>query len=366
MATVETQQLDEVIATSRRRMLTLGGAALAGLALTSMAEAQTTTLTDTDYLNYALNLEYLEGNYYTLAANGQTLSDAGIGITGTGTAGTVLTKAGGPAACKVPFANPLLQTFAAEIASDEQKHINFLRSALGTAAVAQPSIDLVTSFNTLWTTVLNFFTTNKIDASKITQTTFDPFANDISFLLGAYIFETGVAAYSGAAPLLTVAANLDAAAGIQATEAYHYGLIRTQISALDQEATPLGAAGAAALVTTGISGVRASIDGSGSQTNLRGDDTPDAPQFVLLNGTVLNATTVYSASGIVNASTTYATASTAADGTTITYSAAPPSGTTSGSLGPALTPKQVLAIVYAGGSGKGGFFPAGVNGSITM
>jgi hypothetical protein len=25
---------------------------------------------------------------------------------------------------------------------------------------------------------------------------------------------------------------------------------------------------------------------------------------------------------------------------------------------------QVLAIVYAGGSGKGGFFPAGLNGNV--
>ena len=360
MATLETQQLDEVIANSRRRVLTIGGAAIAGLALTSLAQAQTTTptLTDNDYLNFALNLEYLEGNYYSLAASGQTLTTAGLQTSGTGTAGTVITKAGGPAACKVSFANPLIASYAAEIASDEQKHIKFLQQALGSLAVAQPSIDLYNSFNTLFTTVLAYFATNKIPATTITQTTFDPFASDINFLLGAYIFETGVGAYSGAAPLLTVAANLNAAAGLQATEAYHYGLIRTQIYALDQVATTLGPAGAASLLTTGISGVRATLDGSASSSNLRGDDVGVAGQLVLLNGS-----TVLNAASIVNASTSTVTETTSTTtGTTI--SAAPPSGTTSGSLGPAFTTAQVLAIVYAGGSGKGGFFPSGFNGTI--
>ncbi len=360
MATLETQQLDEVIANSRRRMLTLGGAALAGLALTSVTQAQTApALSDTDYLNFALNLEYLEGNYYSLAAFGQTLADASIGTSGTGTAGTVTTKAGGSAACKVSFTDTLLASYAAEIASDEQKHINFLRTALGSLAVAQPAIDLYTSFNTLWTTVLAFFKTNKIATPGITQTTFDPFASEINFLLGAYIFETGVAAYSGAAPLLTIPANLNAAAGIQATEAYHYGLIRTQIYALDQVATTLGPAGTASLVTTGISGVRANLDKSGSPANLRGDDVGVGGQLVVLNGA-----TVRSAASVVNASTSYVTNSTDATTGITTTSAAPFSGTTNGSLSPALTPAQVLTIVYAGGTGSGGFFPAGLNGSI--
>ena len=364
MATLETQQLDEVIASSRRRMLTLGGAALAGMALTSMAAAQTTTtLTDADYLNFALNLEYLEANFYTLAVSGQTIDALGVGLTGVGTQGTVTTKTGGPAACKVPFVNATVQNYAMEIAQEERNHVNFLRTALGSAAVAQPAIDLYNSFNTL---------AAALGIKAITS--FDPFADDASFLLGSYIFEdVGVTAYTGAAPLLTspTATNpgyLTYAAGIQAVEAYHAGLIRTTLIALDQSTNNIGTlmdqpAGTLAAVATAISAVRATLDGSGSSTNTRGDDlgVTSTGDLVILNGS-----TPLPASSVTNASTTVATTTTTttSTGTTTTVNAAPPSGTTSGSLVTSRTPAQVLAIVYAGGKTGGGFFPSKLNGNI--
>ncbi len=336
MATLETQQLDEVIAGSRRRLLTLGGAALAGLALTSVAQAQT-TLTDADYLNFALNLEYLEANYYTLAVSGQTIDGMGVALTGTGTqgGGTVISYI--ESACKVSFQNTLVGSYANETAMEERNHVTFLRTALGSAAVAQPAIDLVNSFNGL------------AGLLGLGLTSFDPFANDMNFLIGSYIFEdVGVTAYTGAAPALTSSTNLAAAAGIQAVEAYHAGLIRTTIYGLDQAKTTLGAAGTASKVATAISNLRATVDGSASITSTRtqGDDIGLGTQQVTLNGTS-NLT----ASTLVNASTTGS------------INAAGSTGT-AGSLTFARTAAQVLAIVYAGGSGKGGFFPAGLNGNV--
>ncbi len=337
MPTLETQHLDDVIASSRRKLLTLGGAALAGMALTSIVDAQSTTLTDTDYLNFALNLEYLEANFYTLAASGQTIDQMGISLTGTGTQGTVTVKTGGPAACKVPFSNSLVQSYATEIAAEERNHVSFLRSALSSSAVAQPAIDLVNSFNTLASLL------------GLGLNSFDPFASDINFLLGSYIFEdVGVTAYTGAAPLLTSTSNLDAAAGIQGVEAYHAGLIRTVIYGLDQSATSLGPAGTARAVASAISKLRANVDGSNSVSSTRqdGDDIGLGTQTVMLNGT-----SGFTASTLVNATTTGS------------INAAGSSGT-AGSMVFARSATEVLAIVYAGGSGKGGFFPAGLNGNV--
>jgi hypothetical protein len=337
MATTETQQLDEVIANSRRRMLTLGGAAIAGLTLSSMAKAQSATLTDADYLNFALNLEYLEAEFYTLAASGQTIDQMGLGITGTGTQGTVTVKAAWISACKVPFANTLIQSYTLEIATEERNHVKFLRGALGSSAVAQPAIDLYNSLNTL------------AGLLGLGLTSFDPFADDIHFLLGAYIFEdVGVTAYTGAAPNLTSSSNLDAAAGIQGVEAYHAGLVRTVIYGLDQSGTTLGGAGTATAVAAAISKLRATVDGSNSiSTSMKdGDDVGLGTQQVQLNGT-----TNVNASAIVNATTTGS------------INAAGSTGT-AGSTVFARSAQQVLAIVYAGGSGKGGFFPAGLNGNV--
>jgi Ferritin-like domain len=297
MATFETQQIDEVIVNSRRKMLALSGAALAGLAFAGvkLAKAQSApAYSDSDILNFALNLEYLESQFYTLATAGKTIDQVGIGI-GAGTAttggGTVVTKSGGPTSCLVPWTLPAIQAYATETAQEERNHVSFLRAALGSAAVAQPNRDLYNSFNTLATAA-------GIGAS------FDPFANDLDFLVGAYIFEdVGVTAYSGAAPLLTMSSNLAAAAGILAVEAYHAGLVRTSIFIAD----PTGKVGLQGY-TQQISATRMKLDGSATVDDIGvGFQTVSVEPTGTTNGA---ATIVDAQTGSPNYSKTYSRSTT--------------------------------------------------------
>jgi hypothetical protein len=169
---------------------------------------------DTDILNFALNLEYLEAEFYLRAAFGTGLGGSDIG--GTELAGEV---SGGSA---VPFQDAAIREYAEEIARDEEAHVRLLRSALGSRAVARPAINLSTSF------------TVAAQAAGVIGPgqTFNPFLDDNSFLLGAFIFEdVGVTAYKGAAPLIKDKGILGAAAGLLAVEAYHAGEIRTILAA---------------------------------------------------------------------------------------------------------------------------------------
>lgn len=340
MATTETRHLDNIIATRRSMLLGGGAVALAAMALPGKANAAATVsaYTDNDILNFALNLEYLEANFYYLAAFGTTINTSNSAstaagastqtITGTGTQGSVTVKSN----AQVPFLLPQIKSYAIETAIEEGKHVAFLRSVLGSAAVAQPAIDLQNSFNGLATLAG-------------LSTPFDPFSSDANFLLGAYIFEdVGVTAYKGAAPLISQTSSgktiLQAAGGILAVEAYHAGNIRTAIYNLDPNNT-LGYLTA----TQKISAARAAASKTAAgtttfPTTTYGDDVPlTTGTTVSLAGTNANASTIADAD-LVNQ---------------IAFSR---------------TTTQVLNIVTAGGAltagtkATGGFFPAGLNGTF--
>ncbi|MBA3272356.1 MAG: ferritin-like domain-containing protein [Chthoniobacterales bacterium] len=243
------EQLTTRLGSTRRdalKKLGLGVAGLAGLNLiTGKAEAQATGSLEQDaaILNFALNLEYLEAQYYLYATTGQGLPAQGVSIEGSGEKGFVTIKP----TPKVPFETQIIRQYAQEIAADELDHVKFIRAVLeagGFQPVAQPKIDLLNSFNTL------------AIAAGIGPS-FDPFENEVNFLIGAFIFEdVGVTAYKGAAPLLFNKNVLEAAAGILAVEAYHASEVRTNLSRFDEARPTAGIAG----IVQKISDLRDALD----------------------------------------------------------------------------------------------------------
>ncbi|WP_309571162.1 ferritin-like domain-containing protein [Deinococcus sp.] len=254
---------------------------------------------DGDVLNFALNLEYLEAAFYLAA----------VGRLGE------LKAIGGGAEIKLPvgldmkrgmqFKDSGVQALAHDIAEDELSHVKFLHGALGKGAVMRPVIDLAGAFDAAGQA-----------ASGGAIKGFNPYAADLFFLHGAFIFEdVGVTAYNGAATLLTNPAYLQAAAGILAVEAYHGGAIRTM---LYQQRQVTAAAGLyVGQVVQAISSLRGKV-GGGKDMGLT-----DAKGNAVIAPADMN--------GVAYGRST----------------------------------REVLNIVYlAPNASKGGFYPNGLNGSI--
>jgi hypothetical protein len=230
---------------TRRNFFVGAGAVTAGTILVGCGGKSSSTppstpsnpmLTDADYLNFALNLEYLEAEFYLRAATGNGLASSDTGNSTSKTSG----------GAQVSGLTSLQSEYVYEIAQNELDHVRFLRSALGSSAVPAPTIDLTNSFNAL-------------AMAAGLGSSFNPFSSYDNFLIGAFIFEdVGVTAYHGAAKLLTSKTNLTAAAEIHAVEAYHAASIRSQIVLTGS-----------ALISTAnaVEGVRSTL-GGGNETTL--------------------------------------------------------------------------------------------------
>ena len=286
----------------RRRFLRRAGFSAAGLAAAAAgvtfptAPARAQGITDADIFNFALNFEYLGSQYY-LAALGTSLPSS---LTGSGAGAVSL-----PPTTVVPFQNKAIGYFAQQLAVDEYAHVTVVREALaaeGATPIAQPAINLDTS----WTALA--IAAGLINAGQ----TFDPFASETDFLLGAYVLEdVCVTALCGAAALLKSKTNLSYAASILGVEGYQVGMLRQRLSAIG-----------AGQVTDAISALRSKL--SNAIVNTGVDD----------NGT-------------------------SADGNPYNFTNVDVNGQAF-----RRTPGQVLAIAYGGGTSSGGFFPNGVNGAL--
>ena len=287
------------------RGLGLGAVGVAAMGAMGSKPARADSTLDYEIINFALNLEYLEAEFYLNAVLGHGLASGDT--TGTGRQGTV----GGSPTGAVPFKNPAIAAYAQRLAVDEQTHVQFLRSALvaaGQTPVAEPYIDVGVGPN-------NSFSQLAVAAGIINAgEVFNPYADDVSFLLGASIFEdVGVTAYGGAIGLISNPAYASVAANIMAVEAYHSGAIRALLANIG-----------AGVAFDKIATLRATLSAGAMGGGVGGE------QPILIDGN--------------------------------NYNFLP---TDFNALAFNRTTNQVLAIVYAGGKTEGLFFPAGMNGAIS-
>src|SRR5690554_2944500 len=195
--------------------------------------AVTTKDVDQKIMTFALNLEYMEAEYYMRGAMGHSLEEHGVSV------GRNPGEVRGGR--KVSFSNSAFQDYANELALNETAHVEFYRKTLGSAAVDRPEIDFEEGF------------AMAAEAAGLSGS-FDPFADEISFFLGGMLFEdVGITAYHGAAPLITSKKVLDAASGILAVEAYHMGMVRSLLYQAGADARDAANA---------ISDARDALDGS--------------------------------------------------------------------------------------------------------
>ena len=250
---------------------------------------KSSSIKDEDIFTFALNLEYMEAEFYLRATTGKGITDADAGSE----AGRVV---GGHEA---KFENKAIREFVEELADNELAHVRFYRKTLGKSAVSRPAIDFDAGFKAA------------AQAAGL-PADFDPFADDMSVLLGGMLFEdVGVTAYAGAAPLLKKKEFVEAAAGILAVEAYHMGMARSQLYLMGEKAWKSANA---------ISDARDKVDGpedkdQGIHVNGKANIVPSTPDAIAFRR----------------------------------------------------TPQEVLHIVYLTdkkGVSKGGFYPNGMNGSL--
>jgi hypothetical protein len=226
--------MKERLILSRRRALQFGVGGVGLAAFAASPALAKSDITDEDIFQFALNLEYMETEYYLRGTTGK-------GISGEDAGSDPGEVTGGH---QVKFKSEAIRQFGEELAQNELAHVRFYRNTLGEKAVSRPQIDFDTGFKM---------------AAKAAGLgdNFDAFENDMTFLLGGMLFEdVGVTAYAGAAPLIKKKEFLQAAAGILAVEAYHMGMARSQLFEMGE---------AARKAANALSKARDKVDGPGDK-----------------------------------------------------------------------------------------------------
>jgi len=190
---------------------------------------QAESSTDIDIVNFQLNLEYLEADYYLRGSMGVTADQ----VFGSSQGAPV--KGG----ARVRFSSPVREGMIRNIAGNEVAHVRFAQQITGSRAIRRPPIDFEAGFAAV--------------AAAAGLRDFNPFASEMDFFLGGMLFEdVGISVLKGSARKLRSLSLRESAAGLLGSEGYHMGAVRSVLYKMGEPARSRAAA---------ISNLRDRLDG---------------------------------------------------------------------------------------------------------
>ncbi|KAL5219483.1 hypothetical protein ABZP36_020167 [Zizania latifolia] len=266
---------------------------------------------DVDPVQFALNLEFTEAEFFLHAAFGRGLDHFAPNLT-----------LGGPPPVGAMKANLDEMTWRviAEFGYQEIGHLRAIQSTVG--GIPRPLIDL---------SAHNFARVMDEAVGYHLDPPFDPYTNSLNFLLAVYVIPyLGINGYTGTSPLIDGYATKRLVAGLLAVEAGQDAVVRGLLFERRRETVAeirRGRGVTAGELTDGVSALRNRLGRCGVK-----DEGLVVPEWLGAEGRI--CTNVLSA-----------------DGDSLSYSR---------------TPAELLRILYLTGSESvpGGFFPEGANGRI--
>ncbi|MED6139445.1 hypothetical protein PIB30_083895 [Stylosanthes scabra] len=262
---------------------------------------------DVELIEFALNLEYLEAEFFLNGALGHGLDVVAPNLTGGGPH---------PIGAKIAHLGHLVRDVILQFGLQEVGHLRAIKSTV--RGFPRPLLNI--SSETFGQIIDNAF------GEKL-QPAFDPYANDISYLIATYVIPyVGLNGYVGANPLLQSVTAKKLVAALLAAESGQDAVVRTMLYERRYEIViPYGVT--VAEFTNRISALRNKLGRDGLK-----DEGLVVPKELGAEGKVT--------------------------GNILSLN--------KDSLGYPRTPKEILRIVYATGneSVPAGFYPKGANGTI--
>ncbi|TKY72469.1 Desiccation-related protein PCC13-62 [Spatholobus suberectus] len=272
-----------------------------------IASAKTPKFSDVDLLEFPLNLEYLEAEFFLFGSLGYGLDVVAPNLTGGGPP---------PIGAKLAKLDHIVKDVILQFALQEVGHLRAIKSTV--RGFPRPLLDLRAS---------NFAKVMESAIGKPLVPSFDPYANSINFLLASYLIPyVGLTGYVGANPLLQNATSRKLVAGLLGVESGQDAVIRALLYEHQAQLVhPYRVT--VAKFTDGISKLRNKLGKAGLK-----DEGIVVPKALGAEGRVTG--------NIL-----------AGDKDSVAY---------------ARTPQEILRIIYGGGDEHvpGGFYPKGAGGRI--